>query len=365
MTLLFFDGFETYGPAATLLVGMNDVYGIYDNGNAGRATGTIITSDRVGGGQALRIANGNNNAANLKGEGPQLALAGLSSEDDWVFGAAFRVVTTLGAANNSRPLFEFYDSDADRMAALRMDQDGTLTVVRHDTINSTQVLATASNAFTVDEWNFVELKIKFSITAGSFEVRVNGVSVASGSSVRTTSTSEERPSQLRFGTINGSTLDVDDFYVLNDQGTINNDFLGDIRVQRLRPNGVGSNEEFSRNSGTSNWGQLNETSEDDETTYVESNRLLFRDLYHYEDLPAAVDGIFGVIAKPVLRKNDAGTRTYVLMCSSDGVLGRTETLYPAGSYVRQAKIFETDPATGTFWTETSINSAQFGVEITS
>ena len=362
MTLLFFDGFETYGATATGADGMEDVYNLHSTSTP---TVTIIASARIADGSAIRIDGIGPNADLTPALGPQLHLTGFSSEDDWVFGAAFRAPGGLALSPRIRPLFEIRDSDSDSMVELRVDYAGDLTLDRHDTINSTQTINTAVGAFTGTDWNYVELKVKFHSSAGSYDVRVNEVSVMSGTGAKTSASSETRPSHLRFGHIEGQFLDVDDFYVLDDTGTINNDFLGNVRVQRLLPDGLTATEDFTPSTGTTNWDLVNELTESGDTGYVESNTVGDRDLYEYENLPLATDTIFAVIAKPVVRKSDAGSRTYKLLCSSGIFEAEIGTLYPAGTYVRQAKIFETDPATGNLWEEAGINSAKFGVEIVS
>ena len=365
MTLLFFDGFETYGSAATIADGMEDVYNAY---SPSTPTVTIVASARITDGSAMRIVGPGLATDLLTARGPQLHLAGFSSEDDWVFGAAFRAPSGLGASGSIRSLFEIVDSDDFSMSMLRVDHLGNLTLERRDTINTTQTIDTAALAFTGTDWNFVEFKVNFHSSVGTYDVRVDEVSVMSGTAP-TTASGEIRPSHLRFGHIENQPLDVDDLYILDDTGTINNDFLGNIRVQRLLPNGATGTTDFSRDAGTANWSQVNELSETGDTGYVESTTAGNRDLYEYEDLPVSNEGIFGVIAKPVLRKSDAGSRTYKLLVSRDpgsgAVEDETATLYPSGTFVRQAKIWETDPATGDLWTIPGVNRAQFGVEIVS
>ena len=126
MTLLFFDGFETYGTLATLADGMEDVYDTLSEIPVTAVS--IITSDRILNGQAIRLENVTQNTTLSFAKGPQLAIAGLSSQDDWVFGAAFRAPGGLGASGKIRPLFEILDSESARMVELRVDDAGNLTV---------------------------------------------------------------------------------------------------------------------------------------------------------------------------------------------------------------------------------------------
>jgi len=364
LTLLFFDGFETYDAAATQAVGMGDVYDLHDDGTGSLVT--IIASTRITDGQAMRINFSllGDTGVNIA-RGPQLPLTAFSSADEWVFGVAMRATGGLGTSASVRPIFELLDSDSNRIISLRVHDNGDLTLDRISTNLTLATLDTATTAITGTDWNYVEMKVKLSASSGTYEVRVNEVNVMSGATTSTTSTGATRPSHLRFGHILNQPLDFDDLYILDTTGSLNTDFLGDIRVQRLRPNAVGDVNQFTLFGGATNWESVDELGEDDDTTYVESKTVAQRDLYNYENLPTSVTGIFGVIAKPVLRKSDAGSRTYKLIVSSNSFEDETATLYPAGSYVRQAQIFETDPNTGALWEEAGVNNAQFGVEIVS
>jgi len=357
MTLLFFDGFETYDSTASITDGLGDVYGSSISGV------TIVSSTRITDGQAMRVTDSTlvDNGAG-KAIGPQKALAGLGSTDTWIFGVAVKV-TGLSTASKVRAIFELLDSDTDHIVSLRLNGSGDLSVVRY--FGSTVItLDTAAAVLTDTNWHYIEWKVKINNPSGTWVVNLDEVEIMNGSG-NTDQAGEQRPSHLRFGHISTESIDYDDLYIADTTGSFNNDFLGDIRVQRLRPNGATATEDFTRNTGSTNWEQINAILEDDDTTYVESRTVAERDLYEYEDIPVLTDVIYGVIAKPVLRKSDAGSRTYKLLCSSGPAESDTGTLYPPGSYARQAKVFETDPNTGALWQEGAVNVAKFGVEIVS
>jgi len=366
LTLLFFDGFETYASTDTMATGLDDVYDLES-----RVTSTevsVATSDRITGGQCMKVSIQNSSDDDdYPTIGPQLALSSFSSHNEWVFGVALKIDDLTTAYDSMRPIFELYDSDSLRIVTLMYTDDGDLTVNRiTNGTNVNTVLDTALGAITAGDWQYVEWKIKIDDVLGSWEVRVDEVTVMSGNADTDAIGGVTRPSQLRFGHINAQNVYYDDLYILDTLGTINKDFLGDIRVQRLRPNGATATTNFSTLVGAAtNWEAINELGEDDDTSYIESNTVANRDLYEYEDLPSAPDTIYGVIAKPVLRKSDAGSRTYKLICSSGISEDETGTLYPGSTFVRQAQIFETDPFTGVFWTEAGVNNAKFGVEIVS
>ena len=63
-----------------------------------------------------------------------------------------------------------------------------------------------------------------------------------------------------------------------------------------------------------------------------------------------------------VKKDDSGTRQIKSLCKSGATTttGATQTL--SSSYAYFKEIYETDPNTAAAWTETNLNSAEFGVE---
>lgn len=229
MTLLFFDGFETYDASATIGDGLGDVYDVTDDVGDGEVL--IVASDRITGGQAMRVNVAlSSDTGGTKASGPQLPLAGMSGEDDWVFGVAMKAASGLGVSPTVRPVFELTDSDAYRIISLRVNYDGDLTVDRIDSGSTVTTLDTAAGAISGVGWNYIEFKVKISDSVGTWDVQVNGVSVMSGGPGNTDETGAGRPCHLRFGHAGGLALDFDDLYILDDQGSVNNDFLGDVLV---------------------------------------------------------------------------------------------------------------------------------------
>jgi hypothetical protein len=182
---------------------------------------------------------------------------------------------------------------------------------------------------------------------------------------------------MRTGHFQSRQTQFDDFYLLDDQGSApTNDFLsgpitgGDVFVKRIRPEAAGVSTQFTK-TGVANWSDVAEDKEDGDSSYVESKTATEKDLYNYEDIsPFGIGEIFGVIAKPVLKKTTGGSRTYRLLCKSNATEDPTGTRYAsAGSYVRQTYIWETNPdaalPVGTAWTVDTFNAAQFGLEIIS
>ncbi len=109
---------------------------------------------------------------------------------------------------------------------------------------------------------------------------------------------------------------------------------------------------------------MDETTPDDDTTYVESATVGQRDLYTFTDLPASVVSVLGVMATPTIRKNDAGTRQFanVIYRAATASVGATLTCtstYAAGLQT----MFRFDPVTGVAPTPAQVNAYEAGYDV--
>ena len=95
----------------------------------------------------------------------------------------------------------------------------------------------------------------------------------------------------------------DDLYVCDGSGSVNNDFLGDVRVVTVRPNGAGGSTQWTPDSG-SNYARVNETISGEDSNYVEDGTSGHEDRYAYGDL-SGVLGIKGLVICTDCRETDA------------------------------------------------------------
>lgn len=213
-------------------------------------------------------------------------------------------------------------------------------------------------------WHFIEMKVVCGTgTSGSVIVRQNGVETLNLTGVNTGSASVDKIG-LRLGSATntaGCSHTVDDWYVCDQFGSINNNFMGDIRVVNLVPTGAGTTTQLTPSTGA-NWDCVNEVPPVT-TDYVSSATPGNYDLYAYSDLAYA--DIRGVKVTALAVASDAGAikgrnRVYSATTSqygADNTLGATAQGF--------ADIIEKDPNTSSQWTTANLNAAQFGWEVRS
>lgn len=212
-------------------------------------------------------------------------------------------------------------------------------------------------------WKYIELKATIDNTAGAIDLRVDGVSELSLSSVDTQNSANAFVTNVTLISGNVSpTCDYDDVYVLDTTGTANNDFLGNVKVTHIYPDADGDSSDFTPSTGTVHSDLVDENPADDDTTYVESVTTGHKDLWNYE-APGSLTGIKAVQINTDAAESDATDFTLKSLCKS----GLTESADAAqalsSSYTTIRRVVENDPDTAAAWTTTGLGSAQFGVEV--
>jgi len=342
MALLWIDGFDTYGtttgsaPSPAGIVGRK--YAATTGENYFR-----VGSGRLGG-----------YSLNLPNDSIYFGAASLTATDTVVAGFAVRF-----AAIGTRLFFALYDG-ATLGVNLTLTPAGEIVIKCGST-----TLATSSNAaIAINTWYYVELKVKCHSTTGTFELRVGGIAVSSGSGVDTQAGANSYHDGFRFlGQVTSSSMYLDDFYFLDSSGSVNNDFLGNRRIVTLYPDAAGDSTDFTPDSG-SNYARVNEAVSGDDADYVEDSTAGHKDLYGYAALSGVESDIAGVQVTTDCRETDATNFTLITVCKS-----ATTESDDAGqaigttSYTSKRRIIETDPDTAAAWTTAGVDAAQFGIKV--
>lgn len=237
---------------------------------------------------------------------------------------------------------------------------------------ATQLGSTVVHLLDKGRWHFVECKAVIDNAAGSVEVKVNGTTIVNVTAVDTQNTANAYVNGFGLGDDGDDFTDwfYDDLYILDDVdsgvvGAPNDDFLGDIRVQALLPNGNGTTSDLlgSDSNSTDNYLLVDEAAADGDTTYVESSDVGDKDTYAYANLTATTGTVYGVQINPYARKTDAGVREIasVARLSTTEEDGDSEPLL--SSYAYFPSVREANPD-GDIWTISDVNSAEFGVKVT-
>lgn len=219
-----------------------------------------------------------------------------------------------------------------------------------------------NNKFTVNVWAYLELKFKLHSSAGYIELRVDEETIINETGINTGLDTDyiDFVKWVQTGVFQSNSC-FQDIYICDNSGGVNDDFLGDIKVDILRPNASGDSTDFTPSTG-SNWENVKEVTIDDDTTYNESELVGDKDLYNLDSTTSTI--IHGVQQFTVMRKNDVGTKGARQVLKSGSTEDVGDTKFLNDSYTGYRRPFDVNPDTTTAWTQTTLNALQTGVEVT-
>ena len=217
-------------------------------------------------------------------------------------------------------------------------------------------------AFDAGAWFYAELKTVIDPMAGTVEVRVNTVPVNTLVAANTQASGRALSDGIVLGCVlfnDGYTAyAMDDLYVCDLAGGVNDDFLGNARVQALLAAGPGSLTDFTPNGALANWQcVLDETLSD--TVYVSDPTVGDGDLYAVAPL-VNNPTVFGVQVKGAYRQTDATQRFVKNQLKASGTLARGASSATYQTYAFFADIWELNPGTGLAFTGAQVNAAEVG-----
>lgn len=220
-----------------------------------------------------------------------------------------------------------------------------------------------------NQWYYFECQVTLSDTVGAVTVKQNGTTVVSLTGIDTknggtNSTIDTLLMNWYSGGWSDRHMYVDDLYITNGAGSVNNGFLGDIAVETLYPSGDGSSSQWVGSDGNSvNNSLLVDEATPDPADYVQSGTTGNRDLYAYTNLSRSAGSIYGVQVASYTQATDSGGRNVknAIKSSSTTTTGTDQPV--TTTYDPKVDIFETDPNTTAAWAIAGVNAAEFGVEV--
>jgi hypothetical protein len=306
------------------------------------------------GGSPVIEAGGRNSTSRFRAGAGEFVMKTLDAQSTWIVGVAFRV-TTL-PSSGGQPIIRLQDAGSVQ-AQVQIRAAGELQVTR----GGTSLVISSGLGLTVDTWYFLEFKAVIgNAGAGSYDVRINGSSVLSGSA-DTSFTANQNANQVVLWAPQATTW-FDDLYICDGQGSVNNNFLGDRRVMAVRPDGAGNYSQWTPSAG-SNYQNVDESAPDSDTTYNSSATAGQIDTYTFGAL--GVVGTVHGIQTSLLVRHDDSTRTIREKVRISGSDYNGANVSTGASYAYALNVRETNPATSAAWAVSEIDAAEAGVEFIS
>jgi hypothetical protein len=366
MTLLYTQGFEGFPSTTEDRSDFDIEFNFHDTVDTSEAG---ITTGRSGGNT---LAGWFTNGSATNTGSPLLPASGYSQEDTWIVGFGYYQNNGfLYGADGDASVLHFTNPAGIIMLTVIL-QSGTLRVNTGDEGDAT-VIAYADFNFLARVWYFIEVKVKFSATVGTVQVRVNEEEVITetdgNKNTSNGATTYLYPSVIRIGqTGDAAACYVDDIYIADDVANGVDDFLGDVALEVLDPNANGTTSDFvgSDADSANNYLLVDDPDVDGDSTYVESNTATEKDTYNVGPLSGTPAAIPAVSVKSYCKKSDGGSRTFKHISRSGGSEETSAVLYPStGTYRHMQSHFTEDINGGSpqAWTAAAVNSAEFGFTV--
>lgn len=334
MTLLWMDGFDHYTSAQ-----LSDKW---DGMNGGSTVGSSY--GRFGG-----------QGWNSYGTGYSLYKILSANKTTVYVGFAFYRDNSGTINGGNWGILKFIDESAVTQVMLRLDASLGFTVLLGD--GSTELGSSADAVFSNFHWHYIEMKTTISDTVGVVEVKLDGSTIINLTS-QDTKYGSDYIRRIQIGGVNPNQyVWFDDFYVDDAQ------FHDDCRIRTFMPDSDGNSSDFTRSTGSNDYECVDESQSNEDTDYISSNTLNHKSIFGITT--GSVGTVEGIQVNNHCRLDEAGTRkiTPIVRSNSTDYSG-TETDAIAANYVFESEIFETDPDDSGAWTQTKLEAAEFGLEIT-
>jgi len=352
MAIIFADGMDSYTATA-------DITTKFDSNSDTSDNTFSSTGGRFGGGAIVCSDDG-------QWVDKVIPASGATVTTDELFVAVSFKITNLTLAANQGIIFFGQNGDVGLGGASVMDglwvriNGGQFQLMRGSSLIDTGTLTVA-----VDVWYRLEFRIVIDPSSGIFQMKINETTDINFSG----DTDDAGPHSINVIKLGHQSTTgesyFDDLVIHNSAGSAPTSWLGDLRIDTLRPDGAGDSSDSTPNTGTRHEAVDDSGVNDGDTTYV-SMGLNDEDLYTVGDMPFTPNAIHAVVVNVACRADGTTPRALrgkVKTGTTEGN-GDSETVFYGSVYKTIQNSFPTDPDTAAAWTEAGVNGMQIGQEVT-
>jgi hypothetical protein len=347
MALKWLDGFESYGTT---------------NGNnvlVMLGTTRVKYLSDFGGNSNVQVQPGRLGGHSVNVGGVTLETPDFTAQDTWIVGFGFYYENRTV----SQELMIWKDSTT-KQCSLSFELNGELKFWRGDVANG--LVSTSGANMRSGRWYYIEIKVKIHNSTGTVDIKINGVSKLSATGLNNRAGANNQATRIALhGSSNGgNNFRYDDWYVCDNQGSNNNDFLGPQKVSTISPTGDhGTNQWTATGTGTTHADRVKELGADSSTTYVSDSTSGDTEEWDYANTPSDLTSIKGILLCTVF-ETDSGTAFSVKNHINSGGTSSDDsgTAGVNGTYNQTCFLAENDPNTSALWTKTNLDAALFGVK---
>lgn len=262
-------------------------------------------------------------------------------------------------------VFAFKDGSSTVQTSFNFATGPVLQARRNTTGGGGTLLDSQSINIGLNAWIYLEMKVTFHTTTGVVVAKINGEEVMNATGLNTSQSTNNYANTIHLqGFSSGQGPLNDDLYVCDTSGSYNNDFLGDCKVETLRPDGAGNYAQWTPSAGSNYQNVDDNPGPDNDSTYNDGDTVNDIDSYTLDNLTTTAGTIHGVQSVIRASKTDAGTVKYkpLLRVNSTDYVG-TE-ISPGSSYLYTQYINEINPNDSLAWEVADINAIEGGIQRT-
>lgn len=231
--------------------------------------------------------------------------------------------------------------------------------------------ASENNVIFPAEWNYIEIKVLPGQTQPhQIIVKVNGCVIINAEVNLGGSFNRYGFRANYFGGWEGTGAGgqdmtrIDDLYWCDLTGGEFDDFIGDVVIEDIRPNGDGGPNGLTGVGIIGDHYQaVDEQSPDNDTTYLMTDQLNEVERFNCTDLPDDVIDVLAVGVYVRARRDGTGYRTFRAQVELNDVVLEGDDKFTSTGYQEQGSVFTTKPGGG-LWTVADVNNVQIGFKTT-
>lgn len=287
-------------------------------------------------------------------------------EENGTWYAGFHIYVQ-GTVNSNSPFFRLQQTgEVSFDDTLRVQFNANNGIDLRDW-NGSLLAASTNNIISINTWYHVELKAVSDQSAGEVELKVDGTTVATANTLNTDRNGDGKWSSAILSPIGNLLHNVifDNLYICNDQGSTNNDFLGECFVRTLAPTSDAGPNDGSPASGNDHYEMVNYRWESGTSNYITLNTDGDKEMFGFESLSDTANN-FGLCLASLIKRSTANPiKINQVFKSGASETSLNSVSVPPSNRFGVQHIIETNPDTSNLWTYSEINSGEFGFEIES
>lgn len=274
----------------------------------------------------------------------------------------FRIGIYITGFSYEAAYLQLFDADGAVCLTFTINSTTRALEVRRGSYNGL-ILASGGNAVLTNVWHCIEVHVKIADSDGIAQIKLDGVQLVDFIGDTKTG-SNDKIGVFRLGGAGyyrNAMGYYDDIAINDTSGTKNNSWIGRGGIYGLKPNAAGQYTQFTPSAGD-NYAAVDEVPPNDDTDYVESDTVGYKDSYALADLPVATGQVDAVQWLARAKLDAAGAGNFKRLLRHDSTDYNGENLTVDTSYVYHQEILENAPD-DTEWTVAKVNALEIGMEI--